>query len=64
MKKDHLIFAKFGLWARKLIVPSSFHAIAHVVNTSKKKKKKKDKKGKQTARQQKLLEISNYNIKF
>ena len=62
MKKDHLIFAKFGLWARKLIVPSSFHAIAHVANTS--KKKKKNKKGKQTTRQQKLLEISNYNIKF
>ena len=63
MKKDHLIFAKFGLWARKLIVPSSFHAIAHVANTSK-KKKIKNKKGKQTTRQQKLLEISNYNIKF
>ena len=46
MKKDHLIFAKFGLWARKLIVPSSFHAIAHVANTSKKKNKKIKKESK------------------
>ena len=46
MKKDHLIFAKFGLWARKLIVPSSFPAIAHVANTSKKKKNKIKKESK------------------
>ena len=38
MKEDHLIFAKFGLWARKLIVSSSCLAIALVVNISKKKK--------------------------